>query len=388
MIDQSLLQSNFIGRDGFRWWIGQIPQVTAQGGQANGAGWGNRSKVRIMGYHPYSTVELKDEDLPWAQVLLPPTSGSGGANTAENTKLQQGDVVFGFFLDGDNGQNPVIMGVFGITKQVPSSDYSSPFVAFTGYTDNVPDPNGKVHNSQANEGNSEAQKSPRDVPPNTINKLNATKEVKDEIPYYTGVGQKIVFGNSCGDTTVKGMTTEVNNLLNKVSSGLSKVSNVAAEIKRSVEKITAVANNIVGQMFNSLFNKLVPLLQKGLNLLYKTVYAKVLAATRVPAIAHLAGVAAQTAMVPPVKKLEEAISCVAGKVISGLGKVVEKILKSVVDNVKNFVSCAGTQFSGALLNGVINKIVEGLSGPLAGVNKLLSLIGGFNVANFFEVVLM
>ena len=52
MIDESLIKSNFVGRDGFRWWIGQIPPADAQGGQVNGAGWGNRFKVRIMGYHP------------------------------------------------------------------------------------------------------------------------------------------------------------------------------------------------------------------------------------------------------------------------------------------------------------------------------------------------
>ena len=38
--------------------------------------WGNRVKVRIMGYHPQNTVELKDEDLPWA-TALPATAGSG-----------------------------------------------------------------------------------------------------------------------------------------------------------------------------------------------------------------------------------------------------------------------------------------------------------------------
>jgi hypothetical protein len=53
MIDESLLKSNFVGRDGFRWWIGQVAPEDAQGGQINGEGWGNRRKVRIMGYHPH-----------------------------------------------------------------------------------------------------------------------------------------------------------------------------------------------------------------------------------------------------------------------------------------------------------------------------------------------
>ena len=74
MIEESIIKSNFIGRDGFRWWIGQVAPEEAQGDQLNQVGdaWGNRVKVRIMGYHPQNTVELKDEDLPWAQVLLSP----------------------------------------------------------------------------------------------------------------------------------------------------------------------------------------------------------------------------------------------------------------------------------------------------------------------------
>ncbi len=140
-MDESLLKSNFIGRDGFRWWVGQIPPEKFHGGQINGAGWGNRHKVRIMGYHPYNTVELPNEDLPWAQCLLPTTSGTGAANQSSSTKISPGDIVFGFFLDGDNGQIPVIMGCFGRTDQVPDIAESGPFEPFTGYTSKIKKPN-------------------------------------------------------------------------------------------------------------------------------------------------------------------------------------------------------------------------------------------------------
>ena len=59
MIENSLMQSNFLGRDGFKWWVGQVAPEQAQGEQINGDGWGNRVKVRIMGYHPDNDVELK-----------------------------------------------------------------------------------------------------------------------------------------------------------------------------------------------------------------------------------------------------------------------------------------------------------------------------------------
>ncbi len=387
MIDESLLRSNFLGRDGFRWWIGQIPPIESQGKQTNGGGWGNRYKVRILGYHPYNTSELPNEELPWAQVLLPPTSGSGGSNYAENAKLTPGDIVFGFFLDGDNAQIPVIMGCFGRTSQVPTDDFVSPFVPFTGYTNNIDKPNGTLKPDQTNESNSQSQKSPRDIPPDKINKLNSSSNTKDEIPYYTGVGQKIVFANTCDDTAIKGIVGEINNLLNKIQNASNVFLNVANEIRRSVDKILGLANNLVGQMFNSLFNKLIPILKKGLDLLYKAVYAKVFAITPGEyfikhTAAHLAGVASQTAMVPPVKKLEESISCVASSVVNGLFGTISGLLTSVVDNVKNFVTCAGTQFCGAFLNSVIDTIINGLSPALNGVSKILT--PAFNIASFLR----
>ena len=121
MLEDSLLKSNFIGRDGFRWWIGQVASEEAQGDQLNqiGSTWGCRIKVRIMGYHPQNTVELKDEDLPWAQILLSPQGGSGKANRARSIRVAPGDTVLGFFLDGDDAHLPVVLGIFGNTLPSP-----------------------------------------------------------------------------------------------------------------------------------------------------------------------------------------------------------------------------------------------------------------------------
>ena len=165
MLDESLLKSNFLGRDGFRWWIGQVAPTESQDDQVNGAGWGNRIKVRILGYHPYNINELPNEELPWAQVLLSTTDGSGAGNYGTNHKLKQGDVVFGFFLDGDNAQIPVVSGCFGRTDQVPSDEPSSPFVPFTGYTNRIQNDGSRIKKNEQNEQTTKAQESPYYLPP-------------------------------------------------------------------------------------------------------------------------------------------------------------------------------------------------------------------------------
>ena len=377
-MQESSLKTNFLGRDGFRWWIGQIPQESAHGGQINGAGWGNRFKVRIMGYHPYDLTELPDEDLPWAQCLLPTTSGTGAGNNATSVKVSPGDVVFGFFLDTDNAQTPVIMGCFGRTSQVLTSNKPGPFQPFTGYTDKVKKPNGTLKPDQSSEQNAESQKSPRHVSPEQAQNIG-----DDEISYFSAIGDKIQLANTVNNTVVNKISTEVGNLLNKIKAP-AIFTNIKNEINRVVDKVQAIANGLVGNMTNGLFKHLTKLLSKGLDLLYKSVFAKVLSATKNPAAAHLAGVAAQTVMVQPVNILQKAMSCVAGAIVSGLGSVIKKILTSAVDNVQNFVSCAANQFAGSLINDIIGKITSGLQSSIGGVQTLLKFFSSFSVDGFLR----
>jgi hypothetical protein len=385
MIDESLLKSNFLGRDGFRWWIGQVAPGEAQGNQANGGGWGNRCKVRILGYHPYSEVELSNDDLPWAQILLPTTSGDGGGGCATSTKIKPGSVVFGFFLDGDNAQIPVVVGCFGRTSDIStgSETYVTPFSPFTGYTTRVKKPDGTLKGDETNENNSASQKSPRDVPPDIVNKLNTANSLVGEVPYFTGVGKTIVFGNSCSDTALSGTTAEIDNLLQKVRSGFDNVTNIGLEVSRSVEKITSIMNTYVGKMLGSLYTELVPVLQQGLKLLYELVFGAVLAATANERVAHLSGVAAQTAMVFPVKSLEDGLHGISGQVVNNLSGSVEELLLDVIGNVDNLVTCASSQFSGAILNNTIDSLLGSMGPLLGGVDKLLSLVG-FNPEQYLR----
>ena len=50
-MDNSSFKTNFVGKDGFIWWIGQIPDQESWQTQIDeGKGsWGIRYKVRIMG---------------------------------------------------------------------------------------------------------------------------------------------------------------------------------------------------------------------------------------------------------------------------------------------------------------------------------------------------
>ena len=141
--------ANFIGKDGFNWFVGQVENdgaghfasdlaknlaasaantltnFTALGlfGRTNiDWDWTNKVKVRIMGYHSPSKAELPTEELPWALVMMPVThpqrSGIGSLH-----QLQINSWVIGFFMDGANAQVPIIIGALG--DENPQSGYGS-----------------------------------------------------------------------------------------------------------------------------------------------------------------------------------------------------------------------------------------------------------------------
>ena len=106
----------------FNWWIGQIVDASVWSGNllssihtdpASNLGWGRRYKVRIIGLHDIGGREISDENLPWAQIIYPVTAGGGQGESYQSPNLRQGNMVFGFFLDGADMQIPVIFGVLG-----------------------------------------------------------------------------------------------------------------------------------------------------------------------------------------------------------------------------------------------------------------------------------
>ena len=85
-----------------RWWVGTVEEGS---GQSDPEMLG-RCRVRIDGIHG-SDISL--DDLPYAQTLLPSTSG-GTSGNVETPQLLAGAKVMGFFLDGMTSQLPVVWG--------------------------------------------------------------------------------------------------------------------------------------------------------------------------------------------------------------------------------------------------------------------------------------
>ena len=87
-----------------------------------------RVRVRCLGYHSDNKTALPTADLPWAQPLLPTTqSGISGLGQSP-TFLVNGTWVFGYFRDGEECQQPVVLGVLpGRPTEYSSRFYDKAF---------------------------------------------------------------------------------------------------------------------------------------------------------------------------------------------------------------------------------------------------------------------
>ena len=132
MSEGSLFNPRYLGTE-FKWWIGQVADDATWRDNINPGkfkeketvpGWGRRYKVRILGMHDWGGSKadgIPDEQLPWANVMYPITAGGGQTSAHQTPAIRQGNVVFGFWMDGSDQEIPVIMGILGNNPQTELS---------------------------------------------------------------------------------------------------------------------------------------------------------------------------------------------------------------------------------------------------------------------------
>lgn len=111
-----MYRKNFVGLDGFVWFLGVVEN------RIDPLKLG-RVQVRIFGWHTDDKSSIPSEDLPWAQPMFP----SNASTLASAPK--EGDMIIGFFTDGESAQLPVFLGVLpGIPDKdaVQSKGFADP----------------------------------------------------------------------------------------------------------------------------------------------------------------------------------------------------------------------------------------------------------------------
>ena len=105
--------AGFMGKDGFSWFVGVVED--RQDPQKLG-----RVRVRCLGHHTEDNVKLPTADLPWAHPMNPITSATVSGVGQTPLGVVEGTWVVGFFQDGEDAQQPIIMGTLpGVPASLP-----------------------------------------------------------------------------------------------------------------------------------------------------------------------------------------------------------------------------------------------------------------------------
>ena len=396
MIEEALLKSNYIGKDGFTWWIGQVAHtsVWAEKSEISVDGtWGARCKVRIIGYHSFDGNILPDEDLPWAQILLDPSFGSSQGGIGGTIHLRGGETCFGFFLDGDDGQQPVIFGLLyrseGTknlqTESVIAKEKSSRFKPFTGHPGNLVKPSQRDSRNSKNLGDAETSPSPQSIATNVAfnsdfgfsssftTNISATPQygdkiagIKPGIPSASTLAVEkksditLTRPNGCENNLI-GQITQIIQDFVAVTNGLDRylnafidpvlneIVNVKNLIKKTASQVLGIVKLIINNLRGTIFKCITKLFTKLVGLI-------------VP-------IPQQVYILEAMKKILDTIFCILEKLPASLLNFLEDIFNDLVNPI-NAPACAIEQLTAGILSRLMNDIENALSGIMSGISWL------------------
>lgn len=401
MIEESLLKKHFIGRDGFHWWIGQVVQSGAWSANQPSysvsdigslPGFKRRVKVRIFGYHTADTSNegLPDDDLPWAYCIFPVTAGSGGGGMSQSASFSGGEFVFGFFIDGEDAQQPCILGVLDKSSQESFGTQIPPvgFVPFSGYTNKiaVPQTDTKVSSavskttgagtitSLSNGGAPGPSQSTNITNDNVINESAGSAINKDVLS--EGDKARAEHDDATGEVKAAEAPPEDNS-----SAGME------VGIKR-LSKLSAAIKNFNGQYIDKALGKIADIdkEQQRIAGVIASFIKDLIDKTRATVLKQYSditnGLLAQidATLRPKIKDEEEKamdlLGCVFDNIINTLLDFVLGYLKQQSNKLINFQPCALEDLIGNILGDLLSELSSAISGILSAVSSILGAIGG------------
>lgn len=389
MIEESLLKSNFIGKDGFVWWIGQVadPKVwrTEKSRIDDTNSWAYRCKVRIIGYHTFDGNVLPDVDLPWAHVLSSGAEGSPAqGGFGKLPMLVGGESVMGFFLDGEEAQQPVIVGCFYrntsvenlITPELVKKERSSQFKPFTGMQGNLR-PSATRQKAQ---GTGTTKEIDRNASGNTQNNAGSTyppnQSARDQL-FADDAATNNFFkkfadsgpvrgSNGCGNNILSQITNALQSFISYIN-GLEKtalgfidpIRNKIVDISQSIRKVSRLVASIMKFVINSMRDMIIKLVAT----FFRNLIALVIPKPQQLPVSEAA------------KKILDIIFCLFERLFGSLLDFLLGFLGGLVGKTPNIPRCAAEELTGSLVAKLASLIDDTLSTVMSGLDWLAGGIG-------------
>ena len=359
--------TNFWGKDPMRWWIGQVTdpdkgkwkdslEVTRAKDKKDIYQF--RCRVRIVGYHGNDT-DLKDEDLPLAHVLLPSNvSTTGGCG--ETMQYQGGEVVVGFFMDGDDGQQPVIFGTLYKQNFIEDGIKKSEFYS-TGQTDFIPwtSPKSDLGKHKAHEDMTPNSPGPKIVMSDNQGTSKTVSKQQQEI----ATNRMVDSFSPCEENEISNISNSIKDFTRKIQQ-LQQLNDQATYINPAIGSIVDI-NSEVQLATNRIHKSMKKLVRRGrswvisetMDKFNKTLEEKTDIFNQAPA---------QLAQ----KNLQNTIFCNFEKIIDQLKDYLSKSLENMIGQVLDVPICGVENFMSDMFGQLNNIIDTNLGGLFTQLNNI------------------
>jgi len=400
MIDQlaTLGKVNSIGRDGFIWWIGQIAHKDSWR-ETNKAislrGYkGNRVKVRIVGYHPFDDEgnELPDEDLPWAEVLADPYTGNGQGGLSETLNLVGGEMAIGFFLDGEDAQQPMIMNLFpkydnvintfkGTEMKSRKSSGFQPFEAYTRPRPGQPEgaPAHVVINKKKNEQDTKSKVDSDKIVSSTVNdKKNVNYDESNAFKSFEEKATtKTTATTPCKNDGIDKVSRLVADFI-EITKGLETageswvdpLTNTVIDMQAELEFVKGEVSGIMRSTMNDMKNALM----KKINKKFKKVIGDL-------KLDDPKALFKEKGAKKAGRGIGKLIACAFGAALGKIGGFIMNMFKNLLGKVINGAVCAIKEFTAGIfakmfdvLEGALGTIMSGLNWLVGGLSSVIGAL--------------
>ena len=377
--------TNFAGRDGFHWWIGQVTdpkkgewdnsleKKQAENGQPI---YSHRCRVRIVGYHGCGD-ELPDNKLPMAHILMPPNVSTTGGR-GESTQYQGGEVVVGFFMDGEDAQQPVIFGTlfkqsyvkdqlknseFKAKKQTCFKPYTPPDVRSTAADHEISD-NSKNGNGNGNGGGNGGEKKSW----NGQMRTDDLKTVGDENANFN-TEFKMDNSTACEDNEISKISSELKEFSKKMKA-FQKLNSSDVFVNPLYGGVVDMTSELK-LTSNRIQNSMTKLVRRGRSYVIGETLDKLSTTFKDKVPKPLQGVSGEAA-----NALSNTIYCNFEKIQDQLGDYLMKSLENMLGQLLDVPICGVENFLGDMF-GQINNILDT---SLGGIFDQLNNIQGGGIA--------
>jgi len=356
----------FLGKDGFHWFIAQVaPDKVWRDKNNQNFDNGFRAKIRILGHHPGENEDeggISDENLPWAHFLVTPQFGAGNNYTGTSFALQGGEMVIGFFLDGEEGQQPVVIGAFYANYSI--EDLTSYKEALekgtTGFKALEIDPNIEYGDHIQIQKQEKMLQSGGVVDSNE-EVLDENKEKKKVIEeHFDNKSYHVPKPEICTDPSKKsgGISKTLQKFFDKVneldqfSDGwidpvLNKIVDMDELIDDASQEVSQAMSGIIRGARFKMFEEINEAVDDVVDFLTPDFLEKSI----------------------ETKKKKDEIFCAIENILNGLKNVVGDFLKGLIGNILNAPLCAAEQFLSGLMSKLTMDIQNMIAPLLSGLSK-------------------